>query len=67
MENLKYKQKVVEQPTSLYKTRIVEPVSLDIKIAGKLPAYDVELDEQEDRWIISEEDKLRKTSQLFTN
>ena len=66
MENLKYKQKVVEQPTSLYKTRIVEPVSLDIKIAGKLPVYDVELDEQEDRWIISEEDKLRKTGQLFT-
>ena len=48
------------------KTRIVEPVSLDIKIAGKLPAYDVKLDEQEDRWIINEEDKLRKEGQLFT-
>ena len=62
MENLKIKNK-----NPFYRSRIVDPIPTDVRIVGKLPAYDIEIDEDRDRWMISEEDKNRIDRQLITS
>ena len=54
MENLKIKNR-----NPFYRSRIVDPIPTDVRVVGKLPAYDIEIDEDKDRWMISEEDKNR--------
>ena len=62
MENLKIKNR-----NPFYRSRIVDPIPTDVRIVGKLPAYDIEIDEDKDRWMISEEDKNRIDRQLITS
>ena len=62
MENLKIKNR-----NPFYRSRIVDPIPTDVRVVGKLPAYDIEIDEDKDRWMISEEDKNRIDRQLITS
>ena len=64
MEKLKLKNR---NTNPFYKSRLVEPIPTDVRLVGKLPAYDIEMDEDKDKWIISEEDKTRPNRQLITN
>ena len=62
MEHLKIKNR-----NPFYRSRIVDPIPTDVRVVGKLPAYDIEIDEDKDRWMISEEDKNRIDRQLITS
>ena len=47
-----------------YKSRLVDRIPSDVRLVGK---YDIEMDEDKWKWIISEEDKNRPNRQLMTN
>ena len=44
----------------------IVPLPLEVKLAGKLPSFEIELDDQE-KWRISEADKNRLRKQLLNN
>ena len=49
----------------IHNSRLVQPIPLDVKLVGRLPAYDVEYEDNEHSFAISEHDKNRKLLPLF--
>ena len=50
----------------IHNSRLVQPITLDVKpTIGRLPAYDLEYEENENSFTISEQDKNRKMLPLF--
>ena len=48
------------------KGKAIIPIPLEVKLVGKLPSFEIELDDQE-KWMINEADKNRLRKQLLNN
>ena len=57
-------QENLNLPTNLTTTKGVVPIPLNVKLVGKLPSFEIELDDQE-KWMINEVDKNRVRKQLL--
>ena len=57
-------QENLNLPTILATTKGVVPIPLHVKLVGKLPSFEIELDDQE-KWMINEVDKNRVRKQLL--
>ena len=49
----------------IHNSRLVQPIPLDIRLVGRLPAYDLEYEDNDNSFSISENDKNRKILPLF--
>ena len=56
----------LENKNPFYKSRLAETVQIDVRLVGKLPPYDIEMNEDQDRWMISKTDKDGVTKQLIS-
>ena len=69
LKNFNFKPQVqhnIEQVAKpMHQTRMVQPIPLDVRLKGRLPAFDIELDTDTNKWEISEQDKNRKLKPLF--
>ena len=50
---------------NLHQQQLVNPIPLNVRLVGKLPAFDMEKELASDNWIISEQDKSRELIPLF--
>ena len=49
----------------IHNSRLVQPIPLDVRLVGRLPAYDLEYEKNDNSFSISENDKNRKMLPLF--
>ena len=64
--NQQLNNKVIEnQRKQLQQQQLVNPIPLNVRLVGKLPAFDMEKELASDNWIISEQDKNRELIPLF--
>ena len=62
----KQNDKVIEnQQKQLQQQQLINPIPLNVRLVGKLPAFDMEKELASDNWIISEQDKNRELIALF--
>ena len=53
------------QPQQLQQKQLINPIPLNIRLVGKLPAFDMEKELASNNWTISEQDKTRELIPLF--
>ena len=63
MENQQLKAE--NQQQQLQQKQLINPIPLNIRLVGKLPAFDMEKELASNNWTISEQDKTRELIPLF--
>ena len=64
--NQQQNDKVIEnQQKQLQQQQLINPLPLNVRLVGRLPAFNMEKELASDNWIISEQDKNRELIPLF--